>query len=90
MIVGSVSAAGGCDPQRLVDQLRAGGQQLLDLAEVVLAEREQQLDGERPAQEPTNSSTSRCCASRLRLVEQRHDLLELVEDDQRPVASHAA
>ena len=40
------------EPQRLVDELRARREQLLHLAEVVLAKGEQELDRQRLAQEP--------------------------------------
>jgi hypothetical protein len=74
------------DPQRLVDQLGARGQQFLDPAEIVLAEGEQHLDGQRAVQEPDEQLDEALLRrSQLRRVEQRHELLELVEDQQRAV-----
>ena len=40
------------DALRLVDELWAGGQQLLDPAQIILPKGEQDLDRERPAQQP--------------------------------------
>ena len=74
------------DAQRLVDELRAGRQQLLDLAQIVLAEGEEDLDWERPAQQPNEElDQTPLCITGPGLVEQGYDLLELVEDQQRPM-----
>ena len=73
-------------PERLVDKLRGGREELLDLSEVVLPEREEELDGERGAQELNDQlSKTLLRLPGFRLLEQRDDLLELVEDDERPL-----
>jgi hypothetical protein len=71
-------------PQRLVDEVRTVGQQLLDATEVVLAEDEQHLDRQRSADQ-ADEQVHHALLEILRagLLEERHELLELVEDEQR-------
>ncbi len=57
-------------------------QQLLDAAEVVLAEGEQELDWQRLAQQADDHLGQRG-ASRVVVLKEREDLLKLIEDDQR-------
>ncbi len=72
------------EAQRLVDQVRAGAEQLVDASEVVLAEDEQHLHGQ-VAVDQLDQQVDHTLPQRLgvRLVEQRHQLLELVEHQQR-------
>ena len=74
------------DAQRLVDEFWAGRQQLLDPAQIVLAKGEEDLDRQRPAQQPDEElDQTPLRVTGPGLVEQGHDLLELIEDQQQPM-----
>ena len=75
------------EPQRLIDELRDRREEMLDLAQVVLTKDEQQLDRQRLAQQPHEHLDDAALHGDriLLLLEERDDLLELVEDQQRAV-----
>jgi hypothetical protein len=78
----------GLQLQCLVDELGDGAKQMLDLAQVVLAKDEQQLDRERLALQSDEhlDDPALDCGGTF-ILKERDDLFELVEDQQRPLSS---